>query len=103
MLTQKNIFLISLPNHYPRKLLSILDRIGINLLTIVVGEEHNIRGIYVDKGSYQKETFVVVVKRGENVGQKKMFSSMPKGENVENSCQLMSKDFNNTKGIISKT
>ena len=40
--------------------------------------------------------------KGEKVGQDKMLSSMTKGENVEDSCQLMSKEFNNDKRITSK-
>ena len=31
-----------------------------------------------------------------------MLPSMPKGENVENSCQLISKEFKNEKRITSK-
>ena len=39
---------------------------------------------------------------GEKIGQENMFPSMPKWENVENSCQLMSKEFSNDKRITSK-
>ena len=38
-----------------------------------------------------------LLSKGEKTGQEKMFPSMPKGENVENSCQLMSKESNNDK------
>ena len=38
-----------------------------------------------------------LLSKGEKNGQEKMLPSMPKGENVENSCQLMSKEFKNDK------
>ena len=40
--------------------------------------------------------------KGEKIDQEKMLPLMPKEENVENSCQLMSKGFNNDKGITSE-
>ena len=40
--------------------------------------------------------------KGEKVGQEKMFPSILKGENAKNSCQLMSKEFNNEKIKTSK-
>ena len=46
----------------------------------------HVRGIYVDRGSYQKEAFVINVKGGENWKTEKVWSSMPKGENVEYGC-----------------
>ena len=38
-----------------------------------------------------------LLSKGEKIEKKKMFPSMPKGENFENSCQLMSKEFKNDK------
>ena len=40
--------------------------------------------------------------KGEKVGREKMLPSMPKRENIENSCQLMSKEFSNNKRITNK-
>ena len=47
-------------------------------------------------GAVRRNPFSLLSK-GEKIGQDKMLSSMPKGENVENSCQLMSKEFKNDK------
>ena len=49
-------------------------------------KRQHVRGRYVDKGSCQKEAFVINVKGGENWKIEELLRSMPKGENVEYGC-----------------
>ena len=53
-------------------------------------------------GGVVRTNLLSLLSKGEKFEKKKMFPSMPKGENVENSCQLMSKELHNDKGITSK-
>ena len=73
MLTQKHKLLISLPNHYPKKPLSILDSRW-ERFHYIKRKRHDLRGRHDDRGSLKKKSgnpkqvnrlsFVIVVKGG---------------------------------------